>query len=374
MKSRVLLKILRLLPLLALGLGGLFLPSPTNSAEPPRPSGAPKPGPETAIQIVSDRVLPAALAKAADVRWASDRSIYLALRDQGVVEVPLESSAAPPREVIPGRAQLGGFFYSSLLGASARHVVAAAPAMAFTSVDLGTKSRRDEAFDAIHALDVQGDRFLILGMRRDEQMKVGTDGAIAWLGSLDKNLADLRPVAYDATGPGIRNMMRCGGMRLGGLRFLADGRFVVVPGVQPGVQLYDREGQVIHSWDTGPLGIDSDCGNLSDEASRALIASIEGREEWISRRRTVDTVLPLSDGIGLVVRSRESGRLRWDLVVLKMDGGTSKHRLPVEAGSDLFHLRGDFRTGKMVFLLSEERARDDRYPAPRVIVAMPPES
>ncbi|HEV7670492.1 MAG TPA: hypothetical protein VGS22_18390 [Thermoanaerobaculia bacterium] len=308
------------------------------------------------------------------MRWASDRSIYLALRDQGVVEVPLEPQAAPPREVVAGRAQLEGFWYSTLLGASVRYLVAAAPAMTITSVDLGTKNRRDEIFDAIHALDVQGNRLLILGMRRDEQMKVGTDGAIAWLGSLDRKLADLRPVAYDATGPGIRNMQHCGGMRLGGVRFLADGRFVVVPGVQPGVQLYDREGQALRSWDTGALGIDSDCGALSDEASQALFASIEDREEWISRRRTVDTVLPLADGIGLVVRSRENGRLRWDLVVLQMDGGTSTHRLPVKAGGDLFHLRGDFRAGKMIFLLSEERAKDDRYPAPRVIVALPPKS
>lgn len=357
---------------LVLSLAGHFLPNPAGSAEPTRPPGAKKPGPEPVFRILSDRELPAALAKATDVRWAGDRSIYLALRDQGVVEIPLEPAPALPREVVAGGAQLGGFFYSTLLGASARHLVAAAPGMAFTSVDLGTQIRRDEAFDAIHALDVQGDRLLILGMRRDEQMKVGTDGAIAWLGSLDRKLADLRPVAYDATGPGIRNMMRCGGMRLGGVRFLEDGRFVVVPGVQAGVQLYDREGKAIRSWDTGPLGIDSDCGALTEEASRALMASIEDREEWTSRRRTVDTVLPLPDGIGLVLRSRESGRLRWDLVVLKMDGGTSRHRLPVEAGGYHFHLRGDFRAGKMVFLLSEERTKDHKYPAPRLFVALPP--
>ena len=359
---------------LALSLAGLLLPSPTGSAESPRPPAAPKSAPEPAIQILSERELPASLAKATDVRWASAGSIYLALRDQGVVETPLEPAPALPREVVAGRAQLGGFFYSTLLGASARHLVAAAPGMAFTSVDLGTQIRRDEAFDAIHALDVQGDRLLILGMRRDEQMKVGTDGAIAWLGSLDKKLADLRPVAYDATGPGIRNMMRCGGMRLGGVRFLTDGRFVVVPGVQSGVQLYDREGKAIRSWDTGPLGIDSDCGALSEEASRALIASIEDREEWTSRQRTVDTVLPLPEGIGLVLRSKEDGRLRWDLVVLKMDGSTSQHHLPVEAGSGFFHLRGDSLSGKMIFLLSEERAKDHKYPAPRLFVALPPKS
>ena len=358
--------------LLFFSLAGLSLAGPAGSGQDHPPGDATKPDAEPVIHILSARELPASLAKATDVRWAGAGSIYLALRDQGVVEIPVEPAPALPREVVAGSAQLGGFFYSTLLGASPRYLVAGASAMAFTSVDLGTKSRRDEAFDAIHALDVQGDRLLILGMRRDEQWKVGTDGAIAWLGSLDKKLTDLRPVAYDATGPGIRNMMRCGGMRLGGVRFLADGRFVVVPGVQPGVQLYDSEGKAIRSWDTGPLGIDSDCGTLSEEASRALIASIEGREEWISRRRTVDAVLPLPDAIGLVLRSRDGGRLRWDLVVLKMDGGTSKHRLPVEAGGDFFHLKGDFRAGKIILLLSEERAKDDKYPAPRLFVALPP--
>ncbi len=331
------------------------------------------------IQVVSERTLPPELTKATDVRWASDRSVYLALRAHGVVEVPLGAtsasviSAASARKVVPGREETGGFWYATLIGASPRRMVVGAPAMTIAAVDLETKRRRDEAFDAIHALDVMDDRLLILGMRRDPiERKVGTDGAIAWLGPVDRAFDDLKPVTYDATGPGIRNMVLCGSVRMGGVRFLADGRFVVVPGVQPGIQLYDRDGRLLRGWDSGELGIDSDCGALSAEESQALSLSIERREDWINRRRTVDSVLPLPEGPGLVVRSLDGGRLRWDLWVLKEKSAPSKHRLPIDTDGVHFHLRGDFRAGKMIFLLSEERSKDEKYPAPRLVIALPP--
>ena len=344
--------------------GGAGAEAPQDSPKPPQDSAP-------AIKIVTETTLPTELARAADVRWAGDGAVYLAMRNQGVVEFTLGSPAASAKKVVPGREQLGGFWYATLVGASERTLVAAAPAMIVTTVELATKIRRDDPVDAIHALDVRENRLLLLAMRRGEQGKVGQDGAIAWLGPSDRPFDALKPVAYDATGPGIRNMMLCGGIRMGGVRFLADGRFVVVPGVQPGAQLYDREGRLLRTWDTGALA-DSDCGTLSVEASQALNLSIEDRENWINRRRTIDTVLPLPEGPGLVVRSLEAGRLRWDLWVLKEKGAPSMHRLPIDAEGEHFHLRGDFRAGKMIFLLAEERTKDDKYPAPRIFIALPP--
>jgi hypothetical protein len=93
-------------------------------------------------------------------------------------------------------------------------------------------------------------------MRADEQPNFSPDGAIAWIGSLDKRLSDPRAAAFSTTGPGAAAMMACGGFGLGYVRLLADGSLLMIPGIQPKAELFDASGEPELAWDTAALGID----------------------------------------------------------------------------------------------------------------------
>src|SRR5207244_2494556 len=89
--------------------------------------------------------------------------------------------------------------------------------------------RKEDAFDDIEDVDVGANRLLVLGARRDEKRNWAPDGTIVWLGSLDKDLSDLRSVLLDARGPNAPNLNACGHYEMGAVRFLPDSSFLVVP-------------------------------------------------------------------------------------------------------------------------------------------------
>ena len=327
------------------------------------------------LRILSDTTLPQAFEWASDIRWASERSVYLAVAKDGTVEMSLDPQGPPPKEMIAGSSKPGGFWASHRVAVSSRYLVVAGPALSLTWRPLAEPTRTEMPFEGIQGIDARENRLAIVGLRRDEKGRIGADGAIAWLGSLDQKLADLTPLLYDAGGPGTPAMNRCVGAPLGAARFLPDGSLAVLPGTQPGVSLYDDKGKLVHTWDTGALGIDTDCVGLSEESARRLSAHAPERHAWMNQRRIVDALLPLSQGPGLVVRRVERGRTRWELKVLRREGPAQSFAIPIEGENEFFSLRGDVRSGKIVFLLREMVFRGggrDHPRLPRVIVAQPP--
>ncbi|MFL6202181.1 MAG: hypothetical protein ACJ76J_23660 [Thermoanaerobaculia bacterium] len=335
--------------------------------QPPQPPAAPR-----SLQITSQVKLPPELNRARDLRWASDNSVYLALGANGVSEVSLNPPNQQIREMVPGRFKPGGFIVSNQLAVSSQYLVAAGFGIAFTWRRLADATRSEDAVDYIQAVDVWNDRLLLVGGRRDDQ-GFATDGAIAWTGSLDKKLADLKPVLYAASGSGAREMNACGSVHLGAARFFEDGSFLIFPGVQPGLGLYDREGKLQKTWDTASLGLYIDCSSLSPEAITQIKLNYPARMAWINQRRTVDTILMLPQGPGLVIRGVENGRVQWQLHVLTPAGQVITHQLPIEAPDEFYHLRGDTRSGKLVFLLFQTPPSDNNYPQPYLITALAPE-
>ncbi len=97
---------------------------------------------------------------------------------------------------------------------------------------------------------------------------------------------------------------------------------------------------------------------------------------WLNERRTVDDVLPLPDGPGLLVRSVQQGQVRWALKVLRHDGSVAVYDVPVHAQTPLAHLKGDLRQGRLVLLLWEysQDGKPDGAPLPRLLLASPPGS
>jgi hypothetical protein len=341
-------------------------------------AAAPAPGPAAhpTLRVLSDVELPAELRLAVDVRWASGSSVFLALKRSGVVEASLDGKGQPPKQLIAGEKVPGGFWLSWHVAASPTYLVAGAPFFSLTWRRLGSAERKEEAFEGIHDLDLQGSRIAVVGARRDEAGKLAPEGAIAWTGSLDKGLADLKPLIFDAGGPGVPSMNACASLMLGATRFLADGSLVVVPGVQPGVYRYDAQGKLLHSWDTVALGVDTDCGGVGKPLAATLAANFPRRLAWINDRRIVDEVLPLPAGPGLLVRSVEQGQTRWGLKVLRSDGSAVVYDVPIRAPGPFGHLKGDVRGDRLILLRWEYRqdGMPEGAPLPHLVVAALPGS
>ena len=339
------------------------------------PSPKPKPAP-AALRILSDTTLGEPLKYAVDVRWASDRSVYLALKRNGVVEHSLDKKDSPPKQLIPGEATPGGLWLSWHLAASSLDLVAAAPAFALTWRPLASAARKQEAFEFVSDIDLRGKRLAVLGARRGKDEKFAPDGAIAWIGSLNRDLADLKPLVFDDGGPGAPNMNKCALVFLGVTRFLADGSLLILPGVQPGIYRFDGTGRLLKTLETVALGIDTDCAGISKELKARLARHSPERMAWVNERRIVDDVLPLPSGPGLLIRSLQKGQVQWTLKVLHDNGSVSVYDVPVRAKSPFAHLKGDLRQGRLVLLLWEYAAdgKPDGAPLPHLLIAEPPAS
>jgi hypothetical protein len=332
--------------------------------------------PALTFQVLSQTVVPTELKAAMDVRWASGDSLYFALGGKGVVQAALAIGSGPDRgpsikEVIPGKTKPGGLWLTYHVAASSDYLVAAPPAFELAWRRLSDPALVEEPFEYIHGIDVRGGQLAVVGLRSDQKRNFSPDGAIAWVGSLDQGLTDLRPIVFSATGPGASGILSCGSFGLGAVRFLADGTLLVVAGVQPGASLFSATGQLIRTWDTTALGIDTDCGSLTNGQAAKLGVDYRQRVAWLDRRRTVDAILPLQQGAGLVIRTVENHITRWDLRILHPDGTWATLPLPLRGVSTWSHLRGDVRDGKLVLLLYEDSGmgRPD-FAQPQVITAV----
>lgn len=321
------------------------------------------------LRTFSDRPLPAEQRIVVDVRWTGDDVILLAAGRNGALRVRFLPDWGRPESVFSvstGRSVWG----ASHLGVSGKYLAASPGAFAVSWKKLPDGVLETEAFQIVADLDVHEDRLLVLGGRFDEEGRFATDGAIAWIGSLGKGLRDLKPVRYSTDGPGAYSMGACGPYPLGGVRFLADGRFVVVPVVEPGAFLHDATGKLLRTWDTAALGIDVDCRKLKEEQMSHLLADLPAREAWLAQRRIVDDVLPLRQGPGLLVRRVEKGGTRWQLIVLKLDGTTSTVEVPFTCPSPKCHARADVRGDRIAFLLVD-RDRASTLPSRLVVTSAP---
>jgi len=348
-----------------------FLAAPALGDKAP-PAATAAPGPS--LHILSDLVLgESPLRYAVDVRWASDHSIYLALRKSGVVEYSLDGKKQP-QPMIPGDKAPGGFWLSYHLAVSPQYLVDGSPLFALTWRPLASSARKEAAFEGIDDVDVHGSRVAVVGVRRDAKGKFAPDGAIAWTGSLDKDLTDLKPLLFDAGGPGAPSANNCGILMLGATRFMADGSLVVVPGVQPGIYHYDPQGKLVQTLDTVKLGVDTDCAGVGKDLAAAMKHKYPPRLAWVNARRIVDDVLPLPAGPGLLIRSVQQGKVRWVLKVLHPDGSVALYDVPVHAQTPFAHLKGDFRQNRLVLLCWEnaEDGHPDDAPPPHLLTASLP--
>ncbi|HVG25067.1 MAG TPA: hypothetical protein VND45_12980 [Thermoanaerobaculia bacterium] len=291
------------------------------------------------------------LAEALDVRWSSADEVVLAAAKNGVFRHNLTTGKT---ERILGSAAPRGFFFSSRLGLSSSFVVPGSPfaALAWTRNAPGATLSPQFPFDMILDLDVYGDTLAVLGARRAADGRWAPEGGIAWIGSLEKGLKDLRPVHYSESGGGAKALDRCHFFNTGAIRFLRDGTLLVVPGVEPGMYLYEPGGKLLKTWDTQPLGFFDRC-EFTEKQGHAMGAAPTATWQYLNARTVLDDVIPLPGGtIGLFTRRFTQGKMHFTLSVVNDGKVTQRIELPLSGGERSF-VRADVRAKKIALLLVE---------------------
>ena len=306
------------------------------------------PSKEPGIRLVETLLLPEELRWAFDVRWKGDGSLLLAAGTRGVVEVDRKGAVqATPIGAGGGRRQL---WNATRVGVSDQLLVAAAPAFSAAFHRPGgqeTLELRDYA--AVLDVDVRGDTALILGARRDSAGRWSPDGAMAWV---DDGRGTPRPVHYSEAGPRSDIVSWAGPLDLGAVRFMDDGSFVVVPGVEGGVFRYSPEGRLLQTWQSLSLGIAGGC-SLDPEQRREVAASMEPRWRYWNQHLIVDDVVSWRGAPALLVRRPMRDRTEWELRVLGEGASARRVRLPLSSTSNRTRARMDLRGPQVAVLLHE---------------------
>lgn len=311
-----------------------------------------KPGaPPVCFEVLSDRELAPDFEWVYDVRWAGDDRVFVGEWD-GVFEIPLTGSPDSSRRVVARGMSLDELRFIGDLAVSGDLLAVGGFVYSYGWTRRSHQGLLGQyALEANVDLDLFGDRILILGVKRDEQRSYSPDGAIGWIGPLLEGSDGLAAVYYSSSGPGVRNFRNCDVMRMSVVRFLADGAFIIVPGFEEGVFLYTPERRLLRTWTSAEVGFDAGC-DLTPEEEERFPGDPAGRIAWANQRRTVDDVLPLPEGPGLIVRSAGRDGTRWQLKTLHPDGSVSSCGIPVTSSSRLAHLKGDLRGDEVVFLVA----------------------
>lgn len=297
--------------------------------------------------------IPLDLRNPSDLRWLDDDAVAiidgldglfrLSFGDDGALAAPLPLSAGRASETGP----------TVRLGLSDSHLAVGQSAFLVRwQARAEGASAHTISVEYVADLDLREDQILLIGVRREDRGALAPDAAIAWQGTLATEV-ELQPVQRSAAGRGAASMQDCALVDLSQVRFLSDGSFLIVPGVDPGIYLYDRNGALAEAWDTSRLGIDTGCPPHHEQRP-SLAADPAARTRFLSSRRVVDDILPLTDGPALVVRSVTGEAVRWEVVRLtEASAPLQVVRLPF-AGRAGDRLKADVRGDRVAMLIAGE--------------------
>jgi hypothetical protein len=320
------------------------------------------------LRFVAHYAVPGEGSVYTDVRWANDGSVLLSRWAHGVFEMELGDKPVTRQQPVPSPFVLR----PSLTHPPKFDSLAVSPqylAIASLASNITWRSRErspsgkivfeHKTLGNVDDIDLWGDRVVFLGaplVRTTHPDSPYEAGGIAWLGTLSSGLDDIKPVLFDLAGSAADHYWTCSTLRTGSVRFLENGSFVVVPGYQPGAHLFNAAGKLVRSWSGEETGLTTDCSGMAREDGYRMRATFEGVRDWLNQRRILDDVVPLADGIGLVVRYLGTdAKLHWELRVLRANTAVATYRLPIESHVAHSRLHADARGGRLVFLLSSMR-------------------
>ena len=318
--------------------------------------------------------LPQSLALIADLRWLDQDRLLLGVEGAGVYSWRIGTDEGTLEASLAGA---GGYHrgfesYSRVGGSSSGSV-------AFAGGLFGVYLKSEGEIDTLKAIEIvgdvdrRGDRTAVVGLSRND----GGDWEdhIAWVFKDGRS----EPWRLLPTRDGGETIGQCWHAAVSLIRFVSDERIVVVPGLEPGVFLYDRSGQLLESLDAGTFAVDGGCG--LEKEKRSLLGRAAFRIGWLAGRRVIDELL--ADGAGniyffvrhvpggpesIVLQSPESGaysaaysaarpplaRVCWDLVHARAAELTAVTTIPCAVESEFAdtRLRADLRGDRAVVLLT----------------------
>jgi len=307
---------------------------------------------------------------AMDVRWASDKSVYVVDFRKGLLETELDDVAKQKTLLAGGRLSpaLAGtttsLFLPEFLGVSRDYVVVGAPLRQIAWREREASTFSQEVFADAFDVDVWKDRAVVYGVRGDAYGKWGSVGATLWLVSLSPG----RLYFNGITASPALAVHRCAFPGIGVVRFFPDGRFIYVPGVEPGMQLFDSAGRLIRTWSTEPLGVDDHC-RITEAQAEAFGESSDLRAQWMNQRQIVQEVVPLPEGPLVIVRRVVNGATTWQGTLLAFDSKPVRVSIPITSPSPNAHLHADIKGDRIVFLISDLPTQKPVTVPARLVVA-----
>lgn len=316
-------------------------------------------------RLGSPVVLPTKLALTADLRWLDEGRLLLGVEGAGIYswrigddEGTLEASLAGA-----GGYHRGFESYSRVGGASSGSV-------AFAGGLFGVYLKNEGDIDTLKPIEIvgdvdrRGDRTAVVGLSRNEDG--GWEDHIAWVFEDGES----EPRTLLPTRDGGEIMGQCWHAEVSVVRFISDERVLVVPGLEPGVFVYDKAGQLLESLGADTFAADAGCG--LEEEKRSMLGKAAFAIGWMAGRRVIDELLADEAGnIYFFVRhvpgGPESivleayrathpplGRVCWDLIQARAEELTAVTTLPcaVESKFADTRLRADLRGDKAVVLLT----------------------
>ncbi len=248
--------------------------------------------------------LPPEIIRASDVRWLEDGELVLGVIGRGLYSWRVEEKSGqlrvaleePEAEVlnVGGRAIANFNRYERDYGRLAGSPDGMAFTDLFSGIHLATEDGIDSLPDMEHVgdLDRRGSLTAAVGLVRKD-----TDGwaeHAAWLIPDGAETARGLLPTRDA-GHGLE---LCSDAELSVIRFISEDRLLVIPGAEPGVFVYDREGAFHDSLDAETFFAEGGCDVEADEWGRSPLNDAYVRADWLGQRRLIDEVV--ADGEGNV--------------------------------------------------------------------------
>ena len=324
---------------------------------------AQQPPPAPLPHVLSERTI-ASFLQPSDIRWFNDGDVIIADVMQGLARISVGDAGAPVTWLEQWqRPKTPDQLYAHVAVSDAAVLSASYVFAMRWHARSGDERLQTIVLAAIHDVDLDGDRVLIVGWQRD-QSGMPAEGAIAWIGSLSGGAETLRPILPFRSLTAISGCGMCG---LGVARFLGDGSFIVIPGAESGVYHFAKDGKLHRVWQSPDLGLDINCEFT--EAQKTIINTQPlARQQWVNRRAMVDEIIDTPAGPALIVRKVSDGLTQWDMLLL--NGPSPKvQKLPFTSPSPWAHISAAWRGDRIAFLIGD-RLENQKDGAPaRLILA-----
>jgi hypothetical protein len=273
-----------------------------------------------------------------DVRWAGSDSIYLAVHDR-ISEVRLTPGLPEIRRLAQLTPETRMRRIRHLAVSPQWIVVSSLGRIAWRSVGGTEWNVKSGEPGFIHEIDVRGDELIILGSP-DATNYDRAPGGIVWRADLSGGLTRWNVVYQDSRVADDFEVIRVE-HALGSIRYLSDEEVLVAPTFIPGALLLSPSGKLRRGWRAEEL----ERGSRHQGESRVREWWTGGAlapAEWhrfLAAHQTIEEVLALPEGPGVVVREPSANGVRYRLGVLGPK--VRWYDIPVGDLSSAAQLRGD---------------------------------